>query len=116
MVDFTIKTGADAPALKSRLKNKDGTTATLTGATVRWSMWLKRTHVLKVTRQLCTILSATPPVDSDDPNVEYPWASADVDTKGIYEGEFEVTYSDTSIEIFPDHEYIVVEIGDAVGT
>ena len=114
MSDFTIKEGADFPNLQARLKIKDGTTATLTGATVRFSMWLRKDHSLKINRVLATIESATPPADADDPNVSYPWASGDTDTPGEYEGEFEVTYTDSSIEIFPDRAYISIRVGDSM--
>ena len=114
MADFTIKKGATAPAIQARLKAKDGTTVTLTGATVKFSMRDKITQVVKVNKAAATIVSATPPADPDDPNVEYSWASGDTDTKGNYEAEWEVTYSGGAVEIFPDQGYSDIQVSDDV--
>ncbi len=118
MADFTTKKGATFPKLALRLKTKptlaqpNGVTATLTGATVELFMWLKSTQAIKVNAGGMTILSATPPADENDPNVEYPWVAGDVDTKGVYQGHVKVVYSGGGIEYFPDHGFLTIEIGD----
>ncbi len=114
MADFTKKESADAPALKARLKNKDGTTATLTGATVTFYARKQLTKAGEINNQAVTILSATPPVDADDPNVEYDWATDNIVDKGIYEAHFKVVYADTSVEFFPDSGYLIIAVDDDI--
>lgn len=114
MADFTIKKGATDPPIQARLKEKDATTVTLTGAAVKFSMRDKITQVVKVNRAAATIVSATPPVDPKDPNVEYSWASGYTDTKGNYEGEWEVTFSNEKVQIYPDQGYNDIQVSDDV--
>ena len=102
MADFTLKQNDTSPAIQARLKNKDGTTVTLTGATVRFSMRHRVTNNLKVNRATATIVSATPPADTSAANVEYTWIAADTDIDGTYDAEWEVTYSAGAIQSFPD--------------
>jgi hypothetical protein len=42
--------------------------------------------------------------------IRYDWLAADTDTVGTYQAEFEVTYSDSSIETFPNDEYLTILI------
>ena len=114
MADFTKKESATAPALKARLKNKDGTTATLTGATVTLYARERLTKSSEIVNKAVTILSATPPVDVDDPNVEYDWSTDNIIVKGIYEAHFKVVYADTSVEFFPDSGYLIIAVDDDI--
>ena len=44
--------------------------------------------------------------------VEYSWAAGDTDTSGVYDVEIQVTYSDGTVETFPNdgyHELRVLE-------
>ncbi len=110
MADFTKKALADAPTLKARLKLKGGATATLTGATVTFSAWDRFSKTMVITDQPATILSATPPSDASDPNVEYDWANGNITTPGIYQAHWKVVYSGGAIEYFPDSGYTVIAV------
>jgi hypothetical protein len=46
--------------------------------------------------------------------VQYNWVADDTDTVGSFQAEFEVTYSDGTIETFPNNGYIRVEITDDI--
>jgi hypothetical protein len=48
--------------------------------------------------------------DADNGVVQYDWQTGDTDTVGIYYVEFQVTYSDSSIETFPNSGNEVVSV------
>ena len=110
MADFTIKIGDTAPNIKARLKSKDGTTVTLTGATVVFSMRHAQTRVVTHSNRSANILEATPPTEPDDPNVDYDWETVVPSIPGPYEAEFEVTYSGGLIQTFPDSGFIDIQV------
>ena len=44
--------------------------------------------------------------------VRYAWSASDTALIGTYNGEFEVTYSDNSVETFPNNGFISIEVTD----
>lgn len=76
------------------------------GASVRFHM--RRIAPAKmITERLATVIgSATSGI------VQYDWEAADTTTVDTYQAEFEVKYSDGSIETFPNNSYITVEVTD----
>lgn len=96
--DFYIKQGDTAPALRATLKDPAGTAVDLTGATVKFSLRTASGTVL-VNKQSVTIVTAGSGV------VEYAWQAGDTDTAGTLLAEFEVTYSDSTVETFPNDSY-----------
>lgn len=106
MATFTLKEGDTSPALSYALSPA---TVLLTGASVVFNMRDARGNV-KVSRGSATITDNGDGTSSGTPTVQYDWASADTDTSGIYYGEFEITYSDSTIETFPNGSEITIEI------
>ena len=49
-----------------------------------------------------------------DSDIQYDWASANTNTADVYEGEFQVTYADSSIQTFPNDGYILIDVKDDV--
>ena len=49
------------------------------------------------------------------PTVKYEWQPGDTDTEGFYDAEFEVTYSDGTVETFPNRGFITVIISPDLG-
>ena len=94
MMAFTIKQNDTSPAIQATLKNYSGNPVNLLGATVRFHM-KTLDGTIKVDRTM-TITSAANGV------VTYSWQSGDTSTAGTYFAEFEVTYSDLSVETFPN--------------
>lgn len=99
---FKIKEGDTSPSIQYALTP---TSVVLTGASVVFSMRDRATGTIKVNRQAATIVTATV-----TPTVQYDWVTADTDTAGTYEAEFEVTYADTTVETFPNDGFITVTI------
>lgn len=102
---FSIKQGAQNPALEATLTKGDGTPQDLTGGTVTFSMKRKRTGVVKVNAGACTIVGA-----AANGQVKYAWAAGDVDTPGVYYGSFKVTGLAGGPAVFPTSGYIWVTV------
>lgn len=97
-----------APFLQATLKDENGLAVDLTGATVVFSMRDASTQTLKVNESTANVTSPT------DGEVQYEWNTGDTDTVGSYEAEFEVTYSDSTIETFPNTTYIEIDVIEEV--
>jgi hypothetical protein len=102
MIEFKIKRGDTSPALRMQLVP----TVNLTGATVRFNMTGPFEAPTKVVnRQVGGIVGlATAGV------VRYDWRAGDTIKAGVYQAEFEITYSDGTIETFPNGEHIQVSV------
>lgn len=100
---FFIKQNDTSPALKVELKASDGTAINLTGATVHFHMRDAETQVVKVDR-------AASVTQASQGHVQYNWQTGDTATVGAYEYEFQATYSDGTIETFPNNGYSKLKI------
>ena len=80
----------------------------VTGAAVVFSMRVRPGGTTKVDKQSCTINTA---VLGD---VQYAFSASNTNTADRYEGEFQVTYSDSSIQTFPNNTYIDITVTDDV--
>lgn len=98
---FYIKEGDTSPALLYTLSP----TVDLTGASVVFNMRLRSDGSVKVSRQAAVIVSP-----ATDGVVRYDWDADDTDTAGEYQAEFEVTYADSTVETFPNKDFITVKI------
>ena len=103
---FYIKQNDTAPAIRATLKDTDANAIDLTDATVRFHM--RRAGSTTVTTDGAAIIVG----NATNGIVQYNWQAADTSTVDTYHGEFEVTYSDGSIETFPNSGYIAIEITD----
>lgn len=105
---FKIKQNDTSPSLEATLKDGNGTVIDLTGATVNFHMRQIGKTTVKVDASATVSSPATSGV------VEYQWTASDTDTIGVFQGEFEVTYSTGAIETFPNGSYIAIEILDDI--
>ena len=101
---FIIKRNDTAPALAATCQDADGNAIDITGASVRFHMIDK--NDVTVVDAAATIVSASAGT------IKYAWQAADTDESGSFRGEFEVTYSDSTIETFPNSNYIQIQIYD----
>jgi len=110
---FDIKQNDTKPDLQVTLKDGAGAAVDVTGATVRFSMRNQLTKALKVNEQAVTLVTAASGV------VKYVWGTlaGDNDTPGLYDAEFEVTYSGGAIETFPNNpeHALVVRVNKELG-
>ena len=105
--DFFIKVGDTLPWIAAALEDSEGPVS-LAGAAVKFKMRLQGTTVLKVDGNA---------VVDDEPlaEVHYPWITADTDTAGIYEAEWEVTFPSGAKLSFPNDRHLLVMVMAAVG-
>ena len=105
---FYLKQNDTAPSIRANLKDGDGAAIDLTGASIRFHMRTIGGTTSKVDAAGYVI---SPPASG---SVQYNWVGADTDTVDSYQAEFEVTYSDGTVETFPNDSYIRVEITDDI--
>ena len=105
---FNIKQNDTAPSIRANLKDGDAAAVDLTGASVRFHM---RTIGGTTSKVDASGVIISPPASGV---VQYNWVGADTDTVDSYQAEFEVTYSDGTVETFPNDSYIRVEITDDI--
>lgn len=94
-----VKEGDTVRKFRRRLKDGNGVPVNITGATIAFSMRVKPAGTVKVS------LGAGTVVDGGGGLVQYAQATGDVDTADIYETEWKVTYSDGTIQRFPNDGY-----------
>lgn len=99
---FSIKQNDTSPSLRATLQNAAGSPINLLGANVRFHM-KALDGTLKVDQPM-TIVSTSGGI------VEYDWQASNTNTAGTYYAEFEVTYSDLTIETFPNTDNIAIVI------
>ena len=105
---FAIKQNDTAPSLVAILRDTRGRPRVLTGATIVLHMRLQSDKTVKITSGSCTITDASLGI------VTYPFTAANTDTVGVYQAEIQVTYSDSTIETFPNSDHIIVTITDDI--
>jgi len=107
---FVVKRGDTAKPLRFHLRreNSDGTYSDidLSGASAAFYMRERGKRTNTVDGSACTISAAT------SGKGYYDFQAADVDTAGIYDAEIVVTYSDSTIESFPEDEHLTIIIID----
>lgn len=102
MSDFFLKTEDTSPALQITCQTSSGSVVNLTSATVRFIM--KDDEGTEKVNAVATI------VDAAAGTVKYEWVTGDTDTAGLFISEFEVTFADSTIETFPNVDYIRISI------
>jgi hypothetical protein len=104
---FTIKQNDTSPSLGATLKDALLASIDLTGAAVKFHM--NSLEGVSKVNQSMTITDAVSGV------IQYDWQAGDTDTVGAYSAEFQVTFSDGSIETFPNDGNLTVSIVKELG-
>ena len=94
-MSFRIKQNDTSPSLQATLKDAAGSVVDISGSSVRFHM-KSIDGTLKVDEAMII-------VDGTNGVVQYDWVAGDTETAGSYFVEFEVTYSDSSVETFPNN-------------
>ena len=104
---FVIKQGDTSPALLVTLQDSGRQPVSLNGSTVLFHFRGTRGSATPVTAPAVI-------VDAEAGQVRYDWRAEDTATAGDYEGEFEVTYSDGTVETFPNDGYIEISMPEQI--
>lgn len=101
MTTFNIKQNDTSPAILFALTP---TSVSLNAAAVRFRMRPVGQAAFTLDEEAVIVTALT------TPTVRYDWDAADTATPGFYEAEFVVTYSDNTVETFPNSEFITINI------
>ena len=104
---FKIKRGDTSPTMLYQLSPA---TVVLSGAQVVFNMRADGEAENAVDRSPAVVEVAT-----GTPTVRYDWLAADTVRAGAFQGEFEVTYLDGTVETFPNSGFITIEIAEDLG-
>lgn len=107
MSTFYIKQNDTVPSIRATLKNGSGNAVDLASTTIRF-------HMRALGGTSAKVDAAASIINANTGIVQYDWDAADTDTVGSYQAEFEVTYSDSTVETFPNNGYILIKITDDI--
>ena len=105
---FFIKQNDTRPTLRCILLDADELPVDLTAATVEFHMRVYPAGTTKIAAGTGAV------IDTAQGDVEYKWSSSDTDTAETYEAEFECTFSDGTIQPFPNDKHAFVYITDDI--
>jgi hypothetical protein len=108
---FTAKQHDTAPSYVVDLKDNFGlvgqTAINLTAATS--VTFLMRKHGQTGAPKVSSAMTV---VDAANGRVQHNWGATDLDTVGSFDVEFEIAWSDGTIETVPNGSYLTVEVVD----
>jgi Rib/alpha/Esp surface antigen-like repeat protein len=105
---FTIKQFDTSPSIGMNLQAADGSPVDITAALDL------RFHMRPIGEAGLTIDARASVIDAAEGVVKYDWLPEDTAVPGRYEAEVEVTYTDGSVETFPNGGYEIITIVDDV--
>lgn len=104
MADLQLKQGDTSPALEMQCQDNSGDPKDISGGSVDF-------HFKEQGATETVISTGATITNGTEGRVKYQWQPDDTNiTPAIYEGEFEITYSDGYIETFPNTGNFTIEI------
>ncbi len=107
--DFFIKQGDLVPHLAETLEDDTFAAVDLTSANVRFKM-RKIDATSLITNASANILQVGDGSDGSKGDVSYTWSAGDTDEAGLYQGEWEVTFTGGAVETFPNAGFTLIRI------
>lgn len=107
LADIFIRQGDDRPYVRRVLFDVNGGALDLTSATVMFRM----RHQMQPT---IVVAAGAVVLDAANGIVEYRWAPTDSAIAGYYNGEFVVTFADTTTESHPNDHFLIVSVTPAL--
>lgn len=122
-VDFGVKVGSTGNLLNAVLEDGAGLPIPLNSGIDNVKLYMRSldSDVNKVNGATCTIRDdGTEPLKG---SVEYAWAAGDIDTAGVYNAEFKITFSNGKVIRVPEEpknedespRYFRIAVGLALG-
>lgn len=109
MVDQTLKKGDTSPALAIRCTDENDKAINLSNfneITFYLTNFETGDRKIKSTESGGDVVV----INASEGKVKYEWQPLDTDEVGMFEGEFEVEYSDGTTETFPNQRDLIVKI------
>ena len=108
MTVFEIKRNDTKPYLAATLQDSVGSALDLTNtSSISFNLSTNDNQFTSVLSGACVTTGL-----SGAGTVEYQWQASDTNRSGLYLGEFEVTYADSSILTLPSDHSLVVKINE----
>ena len=107
MVVFEMKQNDTKPYIEAELQDATGSALDLTNASsISFNLGTNDNAFTPVLSGACVVTGSTTGL------CEYRWADGDTNRSGLYLGEFEVTYSDSSVLTLPSDNNLVIKINE----
>ena len=103
MADFVIKSGDSLPLLEATLLDADNIGIILTGASLR-------VRIRKAGKEYPDLVDNATIVSTVAGTVKYDWNGPVPLEPGIYYGEWLVTFSDSTVETFPNVFFFTLQV------
>ena len=104
MTTVYVKQNDTKPDIQVTINDDQGTAVDVSGASIKFFMNDSTgTNKVDGTGAIVTAASGI---------IKYVWQTNDLDTVGVYDAEFQITFSDSSILTAPSSGYITVVVGD----
>lgn len=108
-VTFEIKQNDTSPALEGVLRDGFGKPINITGATVLLHTRLRPGGAVKVNGGVMGAVGS-----AGRGRARYNFTGSDTDTRGIYEWEVQITFSNGKIRTIPPKGYFLMEVTDDI--
>lgn len=109
--DFSIKVGDTASAVYATLEDAAGDPVDIQGATVRFKMGPLNGGTLVVAANATNAQNGAGTSDGSVGDVVYTWAgTSQLATADWYRAEWEVTYSNGTVQSFPNDGFMLVAV------
>ena len=104
MTTVYVKQNDTKPDIQVTVNDDQGTAIDVSNATIKFFMNdLTGTNKVDGTGAIVTAASGI---------IKYVWVTSDLDTVGVYNAEFQITFIDGSILTAPSSGYITIVVGD----
>lgn len=103
MATVYLKQNDTKPDLQVTVNDDNGDAVDVSGATIAFHM--------NTTAGVSKVDSAGAIVTAESGIIKYVWVAGDLDTIATYNGEFQITFSDSSILTVPSKGYLTLVVG-----
>ena len=107
MTIFEIKRNDTKPYLAATLQDSTGSSLDLTNASsISFNLATNDNAYTSILSGACVVTGST------TGQCEYRWAAGDTNRSGLFLGEFEITYSDSTILTLPSDDSLRIKINE----